>query len=134
MGRKRQENTEVRRRGRPRKVPMAAAAAPMVIEGLAEVVRLPTKVSAGERKLAEFYGKYPQVVPGSVREPTTADTKAVTHCHGKVCTVRCLDCGTERTVNLQDAFQSQRCQTCKAASVKARRQERRAARDAKRAS
>jgi len=128
MGRKRAENSEPRRRGRPRKVtpaPVLTVVATPVAEG--------TKPSASDRKLAEFYGKYPHVVPGSVREPTDADLKALSHCHGKVCTVRCQDCGAERTINLQDAFQSQRCPKCKLTAIKARRQERRAAREAKRA-
>jgi hypothetical protein len=99
----------------------------------AVVVQMPKGPSAAERKLTEFYAKYPYVVPGSVREPTAADTKAVSHCHGKVCTVRCTVCNCERTVNLQDAFQSSRCSTCRVAASKTRRAERAAAREAKRA-
>ena len=85
------------------------------------LVPTPKPSVSADRKLAAFYAKYPHVVAGSVREPTAIDTKAVTHCHGKVCTVRCVFCNCERTVNLQDAFQSSRCATCRAAASKARR-------------
>ena len=99
----------------------------------AVVVQMPKGPSAADRKLTEFYAKYPHVVAGSVREPTAADTKAVSHCHGKVCTVRCTVCSGERAVNLQDAFQSSRCSMCRVLASKTRRAELATAREAKRA-
>ncbi|MGW8177789.1 MAG: translation initiation factor IF-2 N-terminal domain-containing protein [bacterium] len=81
----------------------------------------------------DWYKKYPWVVKGSVREPTSADRKALgSRCHGKVCTVRCVDSGVERVVNTQDAFQSKRCPDAQKAYMRRRRAERRQARkDAK---
>lgn len=74
----------------------------------------------------DWYAKYPWVVRGSVREPTPADRKALgSRCHGKVCTVRCVDTGTERVVNTQDAFQSKRCPDAQKAYMRHRRAERR---------
>lgn len=81
----------------------------------------------------DWYAKYPWVVKGSVREPTAADKKALgSKCHGKVCTVKCVDTGTERVVNTQDAFQSKRSPEAQKAYTRRRRAERRQARkDAK---
>lgn len=74
----------------------------------------------------DWYTKYPWVVRDSVREPTPADRKALgSRCHGKVCTVRCVDTGTERVVNTQDAFQSKRCPDAQKAYMRRRRAERR---------
>jgi len=67
-------------------------------------------------------------VKGSVRDPNAADTKAVSESHGKVCTIKCIECKTERTINCQDAFQVKHCLECKDKLVKARRAQRRAKR------
>lgn len=72
----------------------------------------------------DWYAKYPWVVRGSVREPTPADRKALgSRCHGKVCTVKCVDTGVERIVNTQDAFQSKRSPEAQKAYVRRRRSE-----------
>ena len=90
----------------------------------------PTKktTTPKEKDYTEFYKKYPHVVKGSVRDPNAADTKVVSESHGKVCTIKCVECKTERTINCQDAFQVKHCLECKDKLVKARRAQRRAKR------
>jgi ribosomal protein S27E len=90
----------------------------------------PTKktTTPKEKDYTEFYKKYAHVVKGSVRDPNAADTKAVSESHGKVCTIKCIECKTERTINCQDAFQVKHCLECKDKLVKARRAQRRAKR------
>lgn len=81
----------------------------------------------------EWYAKYQWVVKGSVREPTAADKKALgSKCHGRVCTVKCVDTGAQRVVNTQDAFQSKRSPEAQKKFMRRRRAERRQTRkDAK---
>lgn len=84
--------------------------------------------TVADRKLREFYKKYPHVVPGSVRDPNAADKKALgSKCHGKVCTIKCVDTGAERVINTQDAFQVKRCETAQQEFLRQRRAERRLA-------
>lgn len=90
--------------------------------------------SAADRKLAEFYKKYPHVVTGSVREPTSEDKKVLgAKCHGKVCTIKCVDTGELRTINTQDAFQVKRTAEAQEKFLRRRRAERRAEKKAKKA-
>ena len=69
-----------------------------------------------------------------MREPTAKDSAQLSKCHGKVCTVICVEdgCDTERVINVQDAFQSKRCTACQKKhqynTRKIRRQARAAAR------
>jgi hypothetical protein len=87
----------------------------------------PAKTKTKKAKTAKkddhekFYKDYDHVVPGSVREPTKDDLKQVTKSHGKVCDIKCVDCKTVFVRNTQDAFQSLRCEACKAEHVKQRR-------------
>lgn len=99
-------------------------------EEIATAVEKEEKVKAPKAKKAKapkkednekFYKKYDHVVPGSVREPTKDDLKQVTKSHGKVCDIKCVDCKTVFVRNTQDAFQSLRCEACKAEHVKQRR-------------
>jgi FlaG/FlaF family flagellin (archaellin) len=92
------------------------------------------KQTVAERKLAEFYKSYPHVVDGSVREPSAEDKKALgSRCHGKVCTIKCVDTGELRVINTQDAFQVKRTETAQALFLRARRAERRANKKASKA-
>ena len=126
------------KRTRKSKAKTAAANGAPVVEGMAEAeAAAPAeekKETRAERRLREFYAKYPHVVAGSVREPTEADLAQLSKCHGKVCTVVCIEegCETERVINVQDAFQSKRCAACQKKHTyntrKARRQARAAAR------
>lgn len=104
----------------------------LVPEGPATNVVQMVKPNVAERRLAEFYTRYPWVIKDTVRTPNPGDLVGLKHCHGKICGVKCVDCGAERIVNLQDAFQSQRCPKCRELASKARRAERQAARAAKR--
>lgn len=133
MTRKTRSDAGKKRGPRAKSPVVATATAAPVVEGLAEVVQMPTKPSAADRKLVEFYKKNQHVVPDSVRDPSAKDLEALKHCHGRVCTVRCVDCGAERVVNTQDAFQSQRCRKCRSLAAKERRTKRKAARQSKKA-
>ena len=55
----------------------------------------------------------PQFVVGSLRQPTEADITELGHCHGRVCTVVCVECGKGRTINTQDAHQVRHCRDCR---------------------
>ena len=97
---------------------------PVVAKGeeIATAVEKEEKAKAPKKEDNEkFYKKYDHVVPGSVREPTKDDLKQVTKSHGKVCDIKCVDCKTVFVRNTQDAFQSLRCEACKAEHVKQRR-------------
>ena len=64
----------------------------------------------------------------SVREPTAADKKALgSKCHGKVCTIKCVDTGKTRVVNTQDAFQVKRTVEAQHEFMKKRRASKRTA-------
>lgn len=85
-----------------------------------------TEGTAADRKLAEFYSKYPHVVSGSVREPTASDKKSLgAKCHGKVCDIKCMDSAEKRTINTQDAFQVKRTEESQLKYLRRRRAERR---------
>lgn len=88
------------------------------------VVQLPYKETREERRLREFYAKYPHVVAGSVRLPTAEDKALLDHCHGKVCDIECVDTGELRTINVQDAFQVKRTVEAQKAYLRRRRAER----------
>ena len=75
----------------------------------------------------EWYALYPWVMKDSVRDPTAADKKSLSNCHGRVCTIKCVDTGKMRTVNTQDAFQSKRTVKAQETHLKLRRTERRQA-------
>jgi len=75
---------------------------------------------------AETRAINPQYVFGSVRKPTAEDEAALGHSHGRVCSIRCLSCGEERTVNLQDAKQVVYCKFCKKDADKAKSKTKRA--------
>ena len=81
-------------------------------------------LSKKEKKLQEFYARYPHVVPESVREPSETE-KLGSKRHGLICTVLCA-CGEERTINTQDAFQVQACRVCQDANKKDQARARRA--------
>lgn len=86
---------------------------------------------AGKMKVGtkEWYAKYPHVVKDSVRDPTAKDRKLLgSRCHGKVCTIKCVDTGKERVINTQDAFQVKRTVEAQKLHNKERRRERRASR------
>ncbi len=98
-----------------------------VVEGMGKVVaEIKPKTTKKAKDYADFYKKYSHVVKGSVREPTKEDLKVLTKCHGRVCTIKCTDCGTERVINVQDAFQVTRCPACKVKAAKEARKARRA--------
>jgi hypothetical protein len=122
----------------PTLTPKAGNGAP-VVEGMAEVVNLSdakakkTKTNKKPKPGDEaWYKLYPHVVPDSVREPTAADLKQLTNCHGKVCTITCIDTGKTRVINVQDAFQVMRTVEAQAKHLKRRRAERRNAKKARR--
>lgn len=76
----------------------------------------------------EWYARYPHVVKGSVREPNAGDKKILgAKCHGKVCTIKCVDTGGTRVINTQDAFQVKRTVEAQRKYMKQRRADRRAA-------
>jgi len=95
---------------------------------MVSVAKKETKMTKRVRKTKtmkpDFYARYHHVVPGSVREPSKADLKAVSNCHGRVCDVKCVDCKRVFTINTQDAFQCLRCDECKSKRAKERRSER----------
>ena len=95
-------------------------------------------IKKAERQMkrdAELEAKYSHIKPGSVRAVPKGTDIDGTQSKGRMCTVVCIDCGAERTVNVQDAFQVKRCRDCTKvytqAKQKARRAERTAARKAK---
>ena len=111
-----------------KKSKVQGVASEVVVEGLAEtaaeakilktneIAQLERDVKHQEKeiaKLTEFYSKYPHVIEGSVREPTSEDLEIVNQTHGKVCSISCLDCSELIIANVQDAFQKVRCGTCK---------------------
>lgn len=102
-----------------------------------ESVRKKTTVKVakkGKPGSPEWYSKYPHVVAGSYRDPTEHDKKELdAKCHGKVCTVKCVDSGKLRVVNAQDAFQVKRTTDAQKAFQKKNRAERRVSKKTKRA-
>jgi NAD-dependent SIR2 family protein deacetylase len=99
------------------------SASELVIDGLAalqqKLVEKTTQKAqrAADReaaKEADRVAKYPAYVSGSCRDPNAEDLEAVGQCHGKVATIRCQDCGEQRTVNTQELFQCTLCKSCKA--------------------
>lgn len=93
-----------------------------------KVVKSKPGETVADRKLREFYKKYPHVVAGSVRDPDASDKKALgSKCHGKVCTIKCVDTGELRVINTQDAFQVKRCEAAQLEFLRKRRAERRQA-------
>jgi len=69
----------------------------------------------------------PNYQVGSVRAATDLDREQLGHCHGKVCTIKCQVCGSERTVNVQDAFQVKFCGECRKQAGREAAKEKRAA-------
>jgi hypothetical protein len=127
------------KRSRSRKGKTAAGNGAPVVDGMAEAEAAAApaeeKETRADRRLREFYAKYPHVVADSVREPTAKDLAQLSKCHGKVCTVVCVEdgCDTERVINVQDAFQSKRCAACQKKHTYNTRKARRQARAAQRA-
>ncbi len=122
---------------RRRRSTKGSAASEVVVDGMAEVVDLKkareNQPTRAERKLAEFYAKNQHVVADSVREPTKADLKQLSHCHGKVCTITCVDTGEARVVNVQYAHQVKRTAAAQQTHLRRRRAERRKTRKEARA-
>ncbi len=89
-----------------------------VVEGMDEASKVvdikrakQTGPKPGKPGSKEWYAKYPHVVKNSVRAATATDVKALggkDKCHGKICTIKCIDTKKERVVNVQDAFQCKR--------------------------
>lgn len=77
---------------------------------------------------AALEAKHSHVVAGTVRHVPKGEEIDGMKSKGRVCDVACVDCGTIRTVNVQDAFQVRRCKPCTEEHLKRRQQERRAAR------
>ena len=84
-----------------------------------------------EKRRLEMEGKYPHVVPGSLRLVPKGEVADGVTSKGRMVTVACVDCGTHRTVNVQDAFQSKRCRPCYQAALKRRQKDHRAESKAK---
>ncbi|MCK5601388.1 hypothetical protein KAR91_05960 [Candidatus Pacearchaeota archaeon] len=136
MPRGKKSNPEAKKTTRKRrtKKTVSGTGAP-VVEGLAEVVNFSdakaAKANATPKRpkpgTPEWYALYPHVVADSVREPTAADLKNLSKCHGKVCTITCVDTSKARVINVQDAFQVTRTVEAQANHLKRRRTERRAA-------
>lgn len=120
-------------RSRKTKKTVKAANGAAIVEGMAEAQASGKKPCRAERKLAEFYAKYDHVKPNSVRHPNTKEAAQMTKCHGKVCTIMCEECGTERVINTQDAFQVRYCVDCQAKRTKEIRKTSRKRRLARRA-
>ena len=97
-----------KRRGRPSKAMLAERAT------VKAMVTVETKDDKQAAKDTAFYAKYSWVVPGSVRDSTPEDTKVLKYVHKRVCLIRCqcCQCGRNRLVNTQDAFQTKRCAAC----------------------
>lgn len=74
---------------------------------------LPGKVKRKKKVFDEeaFYSKYSHVIKGSIQEVErgTVPTQTGVHSHGRICIISCEDCGAERVINVQDAFQTRYC-------------------------
>lgn len=83
-----------------------------------------TKAQVVKQKNESLYDKYPHIIPGSIyqvenvygdtdpkwkkkREGKSLESKGATRCK-----IKC-DCGGERDIKVQDAFQVRKCSTCK---------------------
>lgn len=76
-----------------------------------------------------FYTKYPHVVRGSIKEAERGSVPADTgvQTHGRICIIACEDCGKERIINIQDAFQTRYCIEHQKSRARARAKEKRQA-------
>ena len=59
-----------------------------------------------------FYKKYPHVVHGSVREVPADQVYDGVKSHGRMCEIKCQfeKCGTKRTINTQNAWETEYCE------------------------
>jgi ribosomal protein L37AE/L43A len=64
------------------------------------------------------------VIPKQKPKTTMTTTGDGTVLHGKTTAINCKDCGAERIIKVQDAFQVTRCKSCQQAFTKARRNDR----------
>jgi hypothetical protein len=85
------------------------------LKALQRMAKAMAKVEAWEAKTV---ARNPAYVVGSLRQATEADVALLGHCHGKVCLIKCTQCGAERVVNKQDAFQTKFCVSCRDAAEK----------------
>jgi len=109
----------------------------VVVEGIAELLAKQAQLKALQRQVkaasemeaweAKVGARNPAYVKGSVRTATDADAEILGHVHGKVCEIKCQECGQIRVVNLQDAFQVRFCRDCRKSAQKAAAKERRLA-------
>ena len=77
-------------------------------------------------KDTKFYRKYKHVVAGSLQTVKPGSkVSGFKATHGRVCTIKCVECGKERVVNAQDAFQVDRCVEHQAERAKAKAAKRR---------
>ena len=115
----------------------AATASTVVVNGLAELMAKQAELKAAKRAVneaaeleareAKTVARNPAYVLGSVRSPTDLDRKALGHCHGKVCEIKCQECGEIRVINVQDAFQAKFCVGCRKEANKRAGKDKRAA-------
>jgi hypothetical protein len=105
-----------------------ASAETLSAEDREEAAKGAADAEAELKRNAELEAKYPHVVAGSLRHVPKGEEIDGTVSKGKMATIECVDCGSERTVNAQDLFQVKRCRPCTEAHLKRRQQERRAAR------
>jgi len=91
-----------------------------------DATRAAQKAEKATRATQDFENRYAHVVSGSVRLVPKGDVVDGVMSKGKMATVRCVDCGTERSVNVQDVFQSKRCRPCYQAAQKSKKQAARA--------
>ena len=116
---------------------VSAVASTVVINGLAELQAKQAELKAAKRAVkeaaeleaweAKTIARNPAYVLGSVRSPTDADLAVLGHCHGKVCDIKCQECGELRVVNCQDAFQAKFCKACRKEANKKAGKDKRAA-------
>lgn len=96
---------------------------PVVVETKAAVVKDKTSKAATPKVMKQ--APIGDTDVPKVRQPaaviTTNDGKVL---HGKTTTINCIDCGAERIIKVQDAFQVKRCVTCQKNFTKARRNDR----------
>jgi translation initiation factor 2 beta subunit (eIF-2beta)/eIF-5 len=108
---------------RNQQVSVSAVTSEVVVEGIAELLAKQAQLKGLQRQVkaaaemeaweAKISARNPRYIKGSVRTPTAQDTETLGHVHGKVCEIRCEECGQVRVINCQDAFQVRYCRDCR---------------------
>lgn len=105
----------------------------------AKLTQVPTQENKGAAKPKAPAKAKPEakpVAPAPKTEPKAKEPKpepvkvtltSGAEVTGPVTTIKCADCGAERVIKIQDAFQVTRCCTCQKRAVRARRYEKKKA-------